>query len=70
MPASEAQIRANQANSKLSIGPNFVEGKEIIGGYLIVKANDLKEATEWAKGCPIFEHDGVVEVREIQQLEM
>src|SRR5438552_3783232 len=56
-------------SKKVTDGP-FMEGKEIVGGYLIVKANDLKEATEIAKGCPIFEHDGIVEVREIQQLEM
>lgn len=52
-------------NKKLTDGP-FMEGKEIVGGYLLVKANDLAEATELAKGCPIFENDGNVEVREIQ----
>ena len=46
------------------------EGKEIVGGYLIVKAKDLIEATEISKGCPIFEFDGTVEVREIQSMEM
>jgi len=54
---------------KLTDGP-FVEGKEIVGGYLLVKANDLKEATEMAKACPIFEYNGIVEVREIEQLHM
>jgi hypothetical protein len=45
-------------------GP-FTEGKEIVGGYLIVKANDLNHAAELSKGCPIFEHGGTTEVREI-----
>jgi len=57
------------SKKKLTDGP-FVEGKEIIGGYLIVKAKDIDEATQIARGCPIFEHDGIVEVREVQQLEM
>lgn len=57
------------SRKKVTDGP-FVEGKEIVGGYLLVKANDLKEATEMAKDCPIFEHDGIVEVREIQELAM
>ena len=48
----------------LTDGP-YVEGKEVVGGYLLVKENDLNAATEMAKGCPIFEHDGIVEVREI-----
>jgi hypothetical protein len=50
-------------------GP-FVEGKEIVGGYLMLKAADLADAIESSKNCPIFEYDGIVEVREVQQLSM
>lgn len=45
-------------------GP-FTEGKEVVGGYLIVNANDLEGATELSKGCPIYEFDGTTEVREL-----
>ena len=45
-------------------GP-YTDGKEIIGGYLIVKAKDLSEAAAISKGCPIFEAGGTVEVRPI-----
>ena len=49
-------------------GP-FMEGKEMVGGYLICKANTYDEAVDIAKGCPILEfEDGNVEVREIQEL--
>ena len=48
-------------------GP-YIEGKEVVGGYLIVKANDLKEAADLAKECPIYEHDGITEVREIMPM--
>jgi len=50
-------------------GP-FAEGKEIVGGYMIINAKDINEATEISKDCPIFEFDGTVEVREIQSMEM
>ena len=50
-------------------GP-YAEGKEIVGGYMIIKANNLDEATEISKDCPIFEYDGLVEVREIVKMEM
>jgi len=51
-------------------GP-FMEGKEMVGGYLICKANTYDEAVEIANGCPILEHnDGIVEVREIRELKM
>lgn len=45
-------------------GP-FAEGKEIVGGYLIVNATDMSVAIESSKACPIFEYDGTIEVREI-----
>ena len=54
---------------KITDGP-YVEGKEIVGGYLLIKAGDYDEAIEISKGCPIFEYDGIVEVREIGQLHM
>ncbi|MEQ9062801.1 MAG: YciI family protein [Vicingaceae bacterium] len=41
------------------------EGKELVGGYLIFKANNLAEATELGKECPGFEHGCTLEVREI-----
>ena len=51
-------------------GP-FMEGKELVGGYLICKANTMDEAVEISKGCPLLEYeDGIVEVREIQELKM
>jgi hypothetical protein len=45
-------------------GP-FAEAKDVVGGYLIVTAGDLAEAVELAKGCPIYEHGGRVEVRAV-----
>jgi hypothetical protein len=54
---------------KITDGP-FIEAKEIIGGYSIVKAGDLNEAAELAKGCPGLEYGGTVEIREVNQLAM
>lgn len=46
----------------------LAEGKELVGGYLVFKAENLEEATELAKGCPGFEHDCTLEVREIRPM--
>jgi hypothetical protein len=46
-------------------GP-FAEGKEIVAGYFLVRAETLDEAAEMAKDCPIFERGGSVEVRQVQ----
>ena len=48
-------------------GP-FAEGAEIVGGYLIVTADDLDAAVELSKGCPIYENGGCTEVREIMSM--
>jgi len=48
-------------------GP-YAESKDLVGGYLIVSAASLAKATEIARGCPIFEGDGSVEVRAIRPL--
>jgi len=46
----------------------LVEGKELVGGYIIVKAESLREASELAQGCPGFDFDCSVEVREISPM--
>ena len=52
-------------NNVVTNGP-FGEIKETIGGHVIVKANTVDEAVEFAKGCPVLQGDGnTVEVREI-----
>ena len=43
-------------------GP-YVEVKEFINGYIVVKANSVEEAVEMAKECPILYGGGKVEVR-------
>jgi len=48
-------------------GP-YAESKDLVGGYLIVKAASLAKAADIAKGCPIFESNGSVEIREIREL--
>ncbi len=58
-------------NKKVTTDGPFIEGKEIVGGYLICKADTLDDAVEISKGCPILEFDdGVVEVREIGELKV
>lgn len=49
-------------------GP-FLESKEVVGGYLVVTANDLGQAAEISKGCPILEEGGSVEVRAIRPMQ-
>lgn len=51
--------------AQLTDGP-FAEGKEVVAGYVIIKAGDLQEAAGLIQGCPILEHDDAsTEIREI-----
>lgn len=45
-------------------GP-YAEIKEMITGFIVVKAGSIDEAAEIAKGCPILHVGGNVEVRNI-----
>lgn len=48
----------------LSDGP-YVESKELVSGYLLMQAESEAEAVEAARGCPIFEIEGSLEVRKL-----
>jgi hypothetical protein len=46
----------------------YVAANETLGGNMIISAESLNEAVEFAKNCPILFMGGSVEVREIQPM--
>ena len=67
-PLDEAgKILSGKDGNTVTDGP-FTESKEAVGGYFIIRANDLEAAVELSKGCPIFANSGTVEVRPIQSV--
>ncbi|MEM7587560.1 MAG: YciI family protein [Acidobacteriota bacterium] len=48
----------------VSDGP-FPEAKEMVAGYVAIRVDTMEEACEVAKGCPIYDYDGRVEVHKI-----
>jgi hypothetical protein len=63
LPFDEARVVHH--NNIVTNGP-FGEIKETIGGYIMVKADTVEEAVEFAKGCPVLQGEGnTVEVRKI-----
>jgi len=61
-PATGTTIRGR--DRIVTDGP-YAESKDLVSGTLVVEAASLKEATELARDCPIFEFDGSVEVRPV-----
>ncbi|MBI3408105.1 MAG: transcription initiation protein [Planctomycetes bacterium] len=55
------------AKKVVTDGP-FVESKEIVGGYSVIKADSLAAAAEHAKGSPALLSGGRVEIRPLAGL--
>ena len=63
LPFDDARVVSS--DKMVTNGP-FGEIKETIGGYIIVKADSVEEAVEFAKGCPVLQGEGnTVEVRKV-----
>jgi hypothetical protein len=63
LPFDESRVVGH--NSVVTNGP-FGDIKETIGGYIVVKADSIEEAVEFAKGSPVLQGEGnSVEVRKI-----
>jgi hypothetical protein len=58
-----ARVAFGKGQPVVTDGP-FIEAKEVLGGYWILKLNSKEEAVEWARRCPAQEGD-VIEIREI-----
>ncbi len=69
LPLTKEGKVVEKAGGVIHDGP-FTEGTEIVGGYLMVNADSFEEAVEISKGCPIYEHNGSTEVREIMNMEI
>ena len=48
-------------------GP-YVEVKDLVAGYIVVDARDLAHASDLARGCPMLDGGGSVEVRPIMKM--
>jgi hypothetical protein len=67
-PPLETSGKTLRGSAKsLTDGP-FAEAKDLVSGFLVVSAESLDAAVELARGCPIFEYDGSVEVRPFRSM--
>jgi hypothetical protein len=66
LPFNEARVVTNKNNKKIVTNGPFGEIKETIGGFIIVRAESVEEAVEFAKGCPVLMGEGnSMEVRKV-----
>ena len=63
----ESEGRTVGVNGAITDGP-FAEAKDVVGGYTLVEADSITRASELARGCPILERGGTVEVRPVMKM--
>lgn len=64
----EKPAKTIKGKDKIVTDGPFVESKDLVGGFYIINAATLDEAAELAKGCPVLELGGSIEVREIMKM--
>lgn len=67
------KLVSGKAGKNVVDGP-FTEGKEVIGGFFIIRAKDINEAVAISKDCPDFElpdcDERKVHVRQVMRMEV
>jgi hypothetical protein len=54
-------------NKTITDGP-YTEGKELVGGYFVINAENIDEAAKIATDCPGFEYGAKVQVRPVMKM--
>ena len=50
-------------------GP-YTEGKEVVGGFFLIKAEDMNEAVKICDDYPDYEYGGSIQVRQVMKIEV
>src|SRR3954466_5146578 len=66
LPFDNARVITIQNSKPVVTNGPFGDIKETIGGFIVVRADSVEEAVEFAKGCPVLQGEGnSMEVRKI-----
>ena len=59
-----------KGKSKAATDGPYTEGKEIVGGYFIVNAENYDEAVKLCDDYPDFENGGSIQLRQVMKMDM
>jgi len=65
-PSMGARVSFSGGKPIVTDGP-FIEAKEVLGGYWMIRVNSKEEAIEWASRCPMSD-DEIIEIRQVQEM--
>jgi hypothetical protein len=57
LPFSDAKVVTKSSSGLMVSNGPFGDIKETIGGYILVKADSVEEAVEFAKGSPVLHRE-------------
>lgn len=70
LPFDDARVVTKKGSGKTVTNGPFGDIQETVGGFVIVKADSVEEAVEFAKDAPVLQGEGnSVEVRRIAKSE-
>lgn len=68
LPFDNAKVVTTKSGKPVVTNGPFGDIKETIGGFITVRAENIDEAVEFAKGCPVLQGEGnSMEVRKISK---
>ena len=66
-PSMGARISFSGGRPTVTDGP-FIETKEVLGGYWMIRVDSKEEAIAWASRCPMADNE-IIEIRQVQEFE-
>ena len=60
-------IRARNNGGMMATDGPFVETREVLGGYWMIKVDSKEEAIAWAARCPMADNE-IIEIRQVQEM--
>jgi len=61
------RLRQDHGKVLVTDGP-YSETKEVIGGYFLLKADSYAHAVELSRDCPHLKYQGILDVREVDEI--
>jgi len=66
-PSAGARVSFTGGKPAVTDGP-FIETKEVLGGYWMIRVASKDEAVAWAARCPAGDNE-IIEIRQVQEFE-
>ena len=65
-PSMGARVSFSGGKPTVTDGP-FIETKEVLGGYWMIRVDSKEEAIAWASRCPMADNE-IIEIRQVQEM--